>query len=386
VNKRNLVTQLRSEVRDVKDCFTRFAFQGSALATVVMGFILNAHERPEVAWVAVPTIFLLMLICRVAIFKYTTANRNLGYELHLDRLATYVRNGDFATRARVAQLEGIGWEEALRAWRVVQASIFAALYKVPQIEADRSSILPEKLFKRWRWPRHLDPGLFCLKGKAQGLEAAADHLYDFRDDAAFADGPYAWWNQKKLTEHNDGSGISSHYHTGNFLKDVLFGLNVMQWSLFLLLTWSVIPFLWDRRLPLAEGLCLVIVIALLGAVMAARQIRVRRRRLILEEELVSIHSCAITWAAVTIVHVAAAGNTRRPYFHYTERLARLCRHIEPTSLPTAIGRYVFEGKSIFGEGAHHEGLVDTRVAQRRCSVVPFTGDDRRKQERRSKAS
>jgi hypothetical protein len=368
MDKRDLVTNLRSEVRDVKDCFMRFAFQGSALATVVAGFILNANDRLEVALAAVPTIVILMLICRVGIFKYTTANRNLGYELHLDRLATYDRNGDSATKARVAEIRGIGWEEALRAWRVVQTSIFASIYKVPQVETDRSTILPRKLFRNWHWPRSMDTGLFSLKGKPH---TTSQETYDPRHwgDEPFPDGPYVWWNQKKLTEHADGSGIVSYYHTGNLLKDMLVALNVMQGALFALLAWSVIQFLLDDRFNLEKRLCFSSATVFFGIFILTRQIRIQRRRVILEEELGSIHSCAISWAAIAIVHIAAAEDTRyRPYFHYTES-------------------YVFEDKNFFGPEVYIEKLLaDRRLSQRRVSVVPFTRNDNRKQkERRSVA-
>src|SRR5688500_13212539 len=85
-----LIEQLRAEVRDVKDCFTQFAFQSAALATVAAGFILSTLEsNPWVAFAGVPIIMVLLLVCRVGIFKYSTANRNLGYQLHLERLAAY---------------------------------------------------------------------------------------------------------------------------------------------------------------------------------------------------------------------------------------------------------------------------------------------------------
>lgn len=41
MRKSDLILQLRAEVREVKDCFMRFSFQGSALAIAVAGFILG---------------------------------------------------------------------------------------------------------------------------------------------------------------------------------------------------------------------------------------------------------------------------------------------------------------------------------------------------------
>lgn len=155
----NLLEQIREEVRDVKGCFTNFTFQGAALAAVAAGFILSGlKDNQWLSLAAAPVIFVLMLVCRVGIFKYTTANRNLGYELHLDRLKAYERLGDPAITARVERLRIIGWEEALRAWRVVQASVFAQLYSVPQIRGDRMWLL------RWMpWTEWFDPSLYKEK-------------------------------------------------------------------------------------------------------------------------------------------------------------------------------------------------------------------------------
>lgn len=136
-----LISRLREEVRDVKSCFTSFTFQSATLAAVAVGFILSfLKESPFVVLTAIPVIFLLMLVCRVGIFKYTTANRNLGYELHLDRLAAYERLGDPAINARLDRLRAIGWEEALRAWRVVQATLCDRPYSVPANKEHEMSV------------------------------------------------------------------------------------------------------------------------------------------------------------------------------------------------------------------------------------------------------
>ena len=75
------------------------------MATVAVEFILTYtdDEKPFVAFAAVPAIFLLMLVSRIGIFKYTTANRNLGYELHLNRLKAYERLIDQSINERVAK-------------------------------------------------------------------------------------------------------------------------------------------------------------------------------------------------------------------------------------------------------------------------------------------
>lgn len=374
--KRQLVFQLRREVKDVKDCFMRFAFQGSALAVVVAGFILGANERPAVGLAAVPAIIILILICRVGIFKYSTANRNLGYELHLDRLKKYANVlGDERTKKRVATLEDMGWEEALRAWRVVQASIFAKIYRVPQIKADRHI-----------WPASVDLGLYTLKGDALKTDSAARKFLFEWGRGPYDDGPYAWWNQKKLTELYDrGEGKKiAHFHAGNLLKDMLLALNLMQWSLFILLCWSGAAWVWGtRRQPWFPYNASLVIIGLVvfGLFIMFRQLRIKRRRLILEEELCSIHSCAITWTAVAIVHFAAAEETRRPYCDYTVRLARLCGCFDVTRLPVLVGKDICEGKLFFDPIVYKtKAYEDPLLIDRRRSSQPYPGTERRKAE------
>jgi hypothetical protein len=358
----DLVTRLRDEVRDVKDCFTRFSFQSAALGTVAVGVVLAAGGtgHSEASLVVVPVIFLLMLVCRIGIFKYSTANRNLGYELHLDRLRNYEATGDERVKARVAQVRAIGWEEALRAWRVAQTSIFAGLYRVPQKREDR----------RRPWPATLDPGLYVLRPDASEVRRAQESWEKLKTFDELGNSAYPWWDQKKLTEFSPPGGRGSMYHTGNFLKDVLFALHAMQWTLWLLLWWPAAS-IWSHGWPmpaisdeltwrLTAGHTLPVpfllfavfwvrmtlfpILALaLGFVVFYRQRRIRRRREILEDELLSIHSCAITWGFVAIAHVQAANASARPYFHYSETLAFLCRQIDPVLLPAAIGRYFAKG-------------------------------------------
>lgn len=385
--KRDLVFQLRSEVKDVKDCFTRFAFQGSALAVVVAGFILGEHQHPVVGLAALPAIIMLMLICRIGIFKYTTANRNLGYELHLDRLRKYVQvnSDDLYVKERVGKLEDMGWEEAVRAWRVVQASIFAKIYNVPQIKGDCSGF----------WPSFLDPKLYTLKGKARDLDSWAQDLRSTLRTSPRHDGPYAWWNQRKLTDLYERGEIVSHFYAGSFLRDVLFALFLMQCSLFALFCWSGIAWVWNMksqpfRWIYIVNICVVVFGILAGAAIVwYRHKRITRRRVILEEELCSIHSCAITWGAVAIVHFAAAEQTPFPYYDYTIRLAQLCDRFDAMKIPISALKDICEGKLFFNPSVYAKSklgdslLINRRKNERRGQNLPFPGIDRRKGERRA---
>jgi hypothetical protein len=68
-------------------------------------------------------------------------------------------------------------------------------------------------------------------------------------------------------------------------------------------------------------------VGVLAAVVIAirfRGSRIARRRTILEDELLSIHSCAIVWQAVVICHYESLAPKLE---HYTERLARVAQEL-----------------------------------------------------------
>lgn len=158
-------------------------------------------------------------------------------------------------------------------------------------------------------------------------------------------------------------------------------LNVMQWTLYSLLYWPLLAVFREGSTALsASYLGLVL---MLGVVVAFRQLRIRRRRVILEDGLVSIHSCAITWAAVAIAPVVAADDGRRPYFHYTERLAALARHIEVQRLPALVGRYLVNGDPLFDPRTTlcEPALNRRGSARRRTTSAPPRSGERRAQTR-----
>jgi len=57
--------------------------------------------------------------------RYQTVNRNLGFELHLSRLKDYARIGTVEWAEKMTE---VGWEEVMCAWRIVQPTLFNALY------------------------------------------------------------------------------------------------------------------------------------------------------------------------------------------------------------------------------------------------------------------
>ena len=88
-----------------------------------------------------------------------------------------------------------------------------------------------------------------------------------------------------------------------------------------------------------QGLWHLVAFAILLVVILWRYVRLRRRREIVEQELLSIHSCSIVWQAVVLAHYrAVSGSSKYPYFGYTEALAR--EAVSLSKVPLAIHQWI----------------------------------------------
>ncbi len=330
VSTQHLLDQLRQEALDVKECFTTFVFQSSTVAAAALGFVfLNIQDSPYVALTAAPAILVLMIVCRIGVFKFTTANRNFGYQLHLARMEGFLRSTDSEeSRERIRAIIQVDWEAALRAWRVVQVAVFRAIYRTPKASGLWGRIAPE----------------------AYRTTDKARHLIDrYRDGVVEVESeqPYPWWDPELLTKLHQRKTAKRHeeslYYTGTYLRDMLAALHAMQWLLLAPVAYvAVAP--GDGRTTWIRGSFGLL--AVLGAtVVGLRQVRIARRRAILENEALSIHSCAITWAYVAALHVQSVNDGPSLYFHYTQRLARACSTAteDAFNLPTLTRLYLFTG-------------------------------------------
>jgi hypothetical protein len=111
-----------------------------------------------------------------------------------------------------------------------------------------------------------------------------------------------------------GRGIESVYYAGSYLQGILSALAVTQYLMLLPLLVTLVGR--TSRRPVVDA-AVMIVVAL--AIML-RHRRIMRRRVMLEDELQSIHSSAIVWQAVVICHYLALDDAP-DFAHYTECLA-----------------------------------------------------------------
>lgn len=271
-----LIKVLREEASTVKDCFTKFSFQALAISTAVIGFVATKQqEQPLVALVSVFVFMFMLVVIRIGTYKYGTANRNFGYELHLHSALTHKRVG--VSTELIEATRKISWEEAMRAWRVVQAGLFEHL-------------CPRRKILHFRAKSWLDK-----------------HFPDFGNELAkgFMDPP-SWFTPDALARAN-----GAEYYAGSYLERMMAMLTL---AACLSLTPMVVmliqmiqqaPDKWPaaaRIVAIVSG-AIVLGICLFFLVVARRR-NINRLKL-LESGILSIHGCCILWHAVVIAHARA---------------------------------------------------------------------------------
>lgn len=355
-NELQLINHLRQEARDVKQCFTTYSYQALILSSAVLGSVFATMQHyPIVIFSVVPVVIFLMIICRTGIFKYASANRIYGYELHLERIR-FLQSFNLGTSNDKTQClyRMIGWEEAQRAWRIVQTAIFRKIYKTPD-----ENTLAMKLKKlNLDVINYVRPDLYAYTSEIQVLrkdfqnfndgksvyfvcpnaECKAKRSINHKEECK----AYPWFfindlsakgiRCKTTNDNKKNRGLQidpeaqSSYHAGSYLKNVLGVLILMQWLL--LIPMVIVLFLWwvpgPEKLDLQHypsGWLCLLVMSLMSILISCRKIRIDRRRRMLENELLSIHSCSIVWQAVVLAHYSALKKTNGTFKHYTQYLS-----------------------------------------------------------------
>ena len=275
IQHRDLIDKLRAEADSLKECFTKFSFQAIAFSALVFG-LLGKKETPDYAIIVASAFVVTMLlaVARIGIYKYGNANLVIGYELHLERTQNLSDTED----GWKSYMRDVGWEEARRAWRIVQPTVFRHLY----------------------YTNFLIP---CVLRRPFLRRNPEDK----------------WFEPSSLVE---SAGVGASYHPSGYLRLMLFMLHFLAllatlpvWvaGMRLFLKYSF-PAAVD--LSLAAGLCLFV---------CFRMIRDFPRLRLLENGLLSIHSCAVMWQAAVLAHYRALEAIRmevnRGFDQYTKNLA-----------------------------------------------------------------
>ena len=275
------IEQLRSEAEEVKRCFTQFSFQAFAFSSVLLGLI--ARELSTHAYIGMSSLivtFMLLMVKRIGNYKYTTANRNYGYEMHLHRALRYCPLEDPESTKRIINL---GWEEAMFAWRIVQATIYETIYE--------KSGISRKVRER---------------KESKGAK-------------------YHWWDTERL------KGAACH-HPGSYL-------NYMQMFLHWLAVVSMLPAVYSSwyyfnagviEEPATESAFFGWVFPLATLWVLAHVFLQRRRddaqRSLLETKLLSIQSSAVVWRCAVVAHFRALEETHM-FVGYTKALGEQAKNI-----------------------------------------------------------
>lgn len=331
-NEWRLIDHLRHETENVKSCVVTFSFQTITLAGVLLTAIFaTMGSFPIVCLAAFPIVVMLMNVTRIAIFKYQTANRNCGYELHLARVRTIEKKN---AQLWKPQWKEIHWEEALRAWRIVQVALFRKIYVTPETtKLGRFLIRTHFSILKDFWP-----GFYHYTRETREM---IKNYHITKNKSPL--GAYPWFSPTELTRINNESENRSFkyakYHAGQYLHTTLNLIFFMQilMSIPLLITIFRLffttfiyptPTIDDHGFSNITFFVLYsLALIVLLVIIILNTIRSNRRRKILENELLSIHSCAITWQAVITAHFKVLESSNG-YEHYTESLTKESRIVE----------------------------------------------------------
>jgi hypothetical protein len=298
----DLIAQLRLEANDLKECFTRYSFQAISICSIAGAGILHFMVREPIVGLGNVAILLIMLVvCRLGTFKYGAANRHFGYELYLKQ--TRDIPADFCGRWK-PEYRKMDWEEAMRAWRVVQPTLFERVLK-------KGDLLRRERYRNGFEPSSHNP---------------------------------MWYAQHSLF----GIGSAARWHSGTYLRTMLVFLHFLACSAVLLLWFTVLLVeMNDGQVEVVAGNHLIVLggkieyfglhttilmlfvaaITLVATIFTYIRVRCDRMRCrILEDGFLSIHSCAIVWQAVITAHHIALEKCRH-YKLTSDQMINIMRHL-----------------------------------------------------------
>jgi len=251
-NEKELVRYLRDEAMKVKDCFSQYSFQSMAFSGAFFILITSLQrEHPLVGVSSFLVVVLVLAVARIGTHKYATANRNYGFQLYLERICRLKHKSH---DSRKDFLRNIGWEEAMRAWRIVQATTFNTLYNSGFWKINR------------------------LKKEYSNMQ-------------------YKWFEPKALLVNG------SSWHAGSYLGNMLVVLHSIA---FLSLIPLVVTCIQEYETKNYKIFILLLIFTIFATYLILFRIsKTRARRIILEEGLLCIHSCSIMWHAVIVAYCRA---------------------------------------------------------------------------------
>ena len=335
-DKAELIKYLREEAYAVRDCFTRYSVQVMAVSGGLLVAIAKFQtEDPHIGLLSFFPVILVLLVLQMGIHKYATSNRLLGYELHLQRTAHYISRDNCHTI-----IESVGWEEAMRAWRIVQPTLWQTIYQ-PVVHETKFSFVPE-------WPIRLYARLDTLTANVlkrlvafivdreqfdrwyyviairKDIERSIDEQLNKDDAEREKDGYVGYWfdQARAFNWLKTREKLKLSYNPGGYLGTMMFLFMLVIATCFFLLyvslaqAWVEFASTVSRQEPAFISAIGIAVLNLLATVfvvggsfaVAAALKNINSRVRILESGLLSIHSCAILWEAIVLAHLRSLEN------------------------------------------------------------------------------
>jgi hypothetical protein len=224
IRSKAFIDLLRKEASDAKSCVTQYSFQSLALSGASIGFILNASkESPLVMMAVIPMILILIIVMRIAVYKYELANRAYGYELHLQTITGFYESDDsiqsiFSDDIKAWKfiIENEHWERTYFVWKIIHPALFSFYYHVDYYNNPFDLLNPNdlnlKAVYKNKLKNKLDSNRWFLNGR------------DFDED-----------NECFKYKENEPD-----YHAGGYLSNILNVMKVMQYFLLAPLLLNVI--------------------------------------------------------------------------------------------------------------------------------------------------
>jgi len=304
-SKYGFIDTLRDEAKSVKDCFTTFSFQSIFIYFGIIGFILKFQDDvPFITAASGLASFLMAIISRIGTYKYGTANRNYGFELH-----------KFTSAKRY--LHPMSWEEGLRNWRIIQASIFKSLFYESGIN---KNYLRPKYKKRYKI---INKRIKEVQKKKKYIKEGIDRINNKE---------YIWFNVK--------SNIigKTTYYAGSYLRTMI---NVNLFLSFVACAPSILLYaksisnetLIQNHPNIREISYWMLIGTLILLMILLIWYRIIYRRLKhLEEGFLSIYSCGVIWNLIEICHNLAIVKTEGCITNYICYISKLSDKISKNPL------------------------------------------------------
>ncbi len=299
------VRLLRDEATSLKECFNNQCFQAIAIISTYYVFLFKfiMKDGNNINWdlmlSAYAVLVIIISVLNVGIYKFESANRLIGYILHVER-KNYKNHKKIEIDDKWNESSSfiVNWESMVKAWRIFQTIVENEMYVkwtkndtskfVQSLKIEHLGLLIGLVFKYF----------YCqiFKGKLKK---------QYKDKSK-----YLWYLPGELV-HSKGD-----YNPGNYLKRMMYMLHTLGLIAYILITIGTFKgeLIANHRLYF-EIIWFVTTIAL-SVLMFYRPMILSKR---IEQELFCIHSTSIFWSVISKAHDRAliiTSNTT-PFKHYS---------------------------------------------------------------------